>query len=702
MYQTNNSIPYHSGSKKNNSQESFDFSPVPSRTHLQSVLDSNSNLNNKSDSTLFHYYSNNTPKSSNTNNNSRFARDSRRTSTHAYNASQHSFNTTQPLDEPQGPFENTAMLSHSHTPRQFQQQQQYPDDEYEMVNLNNRDLPPLPPQPPQSNSTSSSNTLNPRTYDNTNLQSPTPSDPFSNKHFFQSESDKLEEGEFFSENERDRFRRNESNRLQTLRSKPRFHWTKLPYFTIVITTIQVVVFIVELVRMAQLTGSAFQTAPYFNPMLGPSTYLFINMGARYVPCMHQVKDVTDDTSILFPCPNSTTVDTYVCSLNELCGLSGLPIVDNKYIPDQWYRIFIPIFLHAGFLHIIFNLLLQVTMGASMERHIGILKYAVIYIASGIAGFLLGANFTPVGIASTGASGALFGVVATNIMLFIFTGKKNTNMYGTKHYTLFICIMIGEIVISLVLGLLPGLDNFSHIGGFAMGILLAILLLKDPYWVYIDGIISYRLNPSLWQQFLNNWNPLFAKEDKKNTQFIIWCAARAIALILAIVYFVALAKNFFDSDLDQSNNCSWCKYINCIPVHDWCDIGQVTVSQQSGTATATTSPTAVLSDMEPVTATTDPTLTTTTGVGQVITTTIVTPLPTSIENPNAVDSGDDGNNNQKRDINIIKQSHVFEQQKLIHNKQIQANGFVEEQNLGGGIYIIIAMFTFMFLKKKRLI
>lgn len=216
----------------------------------------------------------------------------------------------------------------------------------------------------------------------------------------------------------------------------------------------------------------------------------------------QIKDITDDTSILFPCANSTSIDTYVCSLSELCGLTKLKLSSDgsAYLPDQWYRIFIPIFLHAGFLHIIFNLLLQVTMGSSIERNIGIIKYAIIYISSGIGGFLLGANFTPQGIASTGALGALFGIVATNIILFIYTGKKNTNMYGTKHYALFICIMIGEIVISLVLGLLPGLDNFSHIGGFAMGILSSIVVLKDPFWVFIDGIITYPKNPSTCNNF----------------------------------------------------------------------------------------------------------------------------------------------------------------------------------------------------------
>lgn len=381
--------------------------------------------------------------------------------------------------------------------------------------------------------------------------------------------------------EYEKMRKNEKARLKQLRRKPRFHYTKLPYFTILVTLIQVSVFIAELARMSSLTGSAFQTKPYFNPMLGPSTYLMINMGARYAPCMQSIKGITNDTTINFPCPNSTTTDTNVCSLNELCGLSGVPIKDDAYQPHQWYRIITPIFLHAGFLHIIFNLLLQVTMGASIERSIGFIKYAIIYLTSGISGFLLGANFSPNGIASTGASGALFGVVATNIMMFVYCGKKNTNIYGTKKYGLFIFIMIMEIIISLVLGLLPGMDNFSHIGGFAMGILMAILLLPDPFFVYIDGIITYHARDDTMQQFRNNWNPMYNWEDKIPSRFYIWCGIRIVCLVLAIVYIAMLVKNFFNSGENPiDNNCSWCKYINCIPVNGWCDIGEVTVETEN--------------------------------------------------------------------------------------------------------------------------
>lgn len=383
------------------------------------------------------------------------------------------------------------------------------------------------------------------------------------------------------DDEYEKIRKNEKARLKQLRRKPRFHFTRLPYFTILVTLIQVCVFIAELAKMAQLTGSAFQTQPYFNPMLGPSTYLMINMGARYAPCMQSIKGITNDTTINFPCPNSTDTDTNVCSLNELCGLSGIPVKDDVYKPHQWYRIITPIFLHAGFLHILFNLLLQVTMGASIERHIGLIKYAIIYLLSGISGFLLGANFSPNGIASTGASGALFGIVATNIIMFVYCGKKNTNIYGTKKYGLFIFIMIMEIIISLVLGLLPGMDNFSHIGGFAMGLLIAIILLPDPFFVYVDGIITYHAHHNTMQQFRDNWNPMYNMEDKITSRFYIWCGVRVTCLVLAVVYLALLIKNFFKSGENPTdNNCSWCKYINCIPVNGWCDIGEVTVESEN--------------------------------------------------------------------------------------------------------------------------
>lgn len=468
-------------------------------------------------------------------------------------------------------------------------------------------------------------------------------------------------------NEETKIRQNERQRLKQLRSLPRFHYSRLPYFGIVVTIIQVAVFIAELAKMAQLTGSAFQTKPYFNPMLGPSTYVIINMGARYVPCMNGVKGITTDASLNYPCPNSTSLETNVCNLNELCGLSGIPLVDGEYSPHQWYRIITPIFLHAGFLHIIFNLLLQISMGYSIERRIGSIKYAIIYLISGISGFLLGANFTPSGIASSGASGSLFGIVATNILMFVYCGRKNTNMYGTKKYGLFLAIMVGEIVVSFVLGLLPGLDNFSHIGGFAIGLLTSIILLQDPYFVYEDGIITYHSKVSVWQQFLNNWNPMYNFQDKIRSRFLIWIGVRVICFILVVVYFVLISNNFFEKEvITEANNCSWCKYISCIPVNNWCEMGTLQVQNQSSSS----SDSSTNSDNDST----------------------QSDIPDSIENSGS-------SSPTKRSLDTFFQlpeplggNHIDSGIPDVHSIQVQ--------NIGLAFFIVMGLITVRFLKTKR--
>ncbi|CAK9436818.1 uncharacterized protein LODBEIA_P13400 [Lodderomyces beijingensis] len=549
--------------------------------------------------------------------------------------------------------------------------------EYEMTTIDrdqdrdrDRDLPALPDTQLANNYRNPFND----TFDNI----PLPQTNYFNSQMDQAPNQNGDSSEYDMDK---RSKRNERNRIRSLRSKPRFHYTRLPYFTIIITLIQVIVFMVELAKMASLTGSAFQTSPYFNPMLGPSTYLLIYMGARYVPCMHQIVGITDDTTITFPCANSTSIDTYTCSLSDLCGLSGIPTFDNgtKFAPNQWYRIFIPIFLHAGFLHILFNLLLQLTMGASIERNIGILKYAIIYIASGIAGFLLGANFTPQGIASTGASGSLFGVVATNIILFIYAGKKNSNMYGTKHYKLFIFFMFCEIVVSFVLGLLPGLDNFSHLGGFAMGILTAVLLLKDPFWIFQDGIITYRKNPTTWEQFVNNWNPLYAYEDKIPQRFVIWSAVRVVALVLIIIYFVLLSKNFFNNKENSAESCTWCKYFNCIPVKGWCDIGEVTVTTEPSGPTATATPSQ-----------------TTTPAPMYTTSIYTTTVPTTAVAPQGNTEGTNGG--FKRQVEVFE--NTFAEKNTTARKL--GLGIAEQPAVGLGLYFIVTFLMLSFLKKKKIL
>lgn len=386
--------------------------------------------------------------------------------------------------------------------------------------------------------------------------------------------------------------------------KQKLKWHERPLVVYTISCIQIIVFIVEFIKMWVLTGSPFQTKPTFNPMLGPSSYLLINMGASFSPCMHYIKGITTrphsgslHENLLFPCANSTSDDTFVCSLAELCGGIRDFTSDNQFIPNQWWRFITPIFLHSGLVHIGFNLLLQIKLGGTIETQIGHLRFSFIYFASGIAGFILGGNFSPNGIANTGCSGCLFGLIALDLLDLLFNWKD----YIRPKTALVIHIV--EILISFGIGLLPGLDNFSHIGGFFMGLMLGTAVLRNPGFVSCRCKLN-RIDTEDDEDLLTSISPPFAKtsslstliatsykKPKINTENIktqltkfyknkplvwyFWSALRLVAISLAITYFALLIVIF--NDQDSRPKCSWCKCLSCIPVKGWCDIGNLSTT-----------------------------------------------------------------------------------------------------------------------------
>ncbi|EFR04794.1 rhomboid family membrane protein [Nannizzia gypsea CBS 118893] len=367
-------------------------------------------------------------------------------------------------------------------------------------------------------------------------------------------------------------------RRPSRRRKQGYFAKKIAWVTYITSLVQIVVFIVELVRNAQLTGSPIMTKPSFNPMIGPSPYVQINLGARFVPCMRNVDKLQNSPDpVVFPCPNTTTTEPK-CRLSELCGFDGVPdpkpggSLDDKPEPNQWFRFIVPMFLHAGLVHIGFNLFAQLSIGADMERAIGWWRYAIVYFSSGIFGFVLGGNFAAPAIASTGASGCLFGIFALCVLdLFYTWGKKQRPWVD-------LMFMLITVAISFVLGLLPGLDNFSHIGGFLTGLVLGICILRSPD--------TLRERIGVKTPYVSMGGNVGADEDQKKfykqpVSFFQgrkplwwgWWLLRAGALIGIIVSFIVLINNFYK----YRTTCSWCKYLSCLPISNWCEIGDFTTT-----------------------------------------------------------------------------------------------------------------------------
>ncbi|KAH7041561.1 uncharacterized protein B0I36DRAFT_235755 [Microdochium trichocladiopsis] len=351
---------------------------------------------------------------------------------------------------------------------------------------------------------------------------------------------------------------------------------RIPFMVYLFTIIQVGVFIGELVKSAQLTGSPIQTQPSVSPMLGPSQQVLINMGSRYAPCMRNQPGVQDSTiAINWVCPQSTTQDPEAavnkCTLQQVCGFGNSvpnplyqtpPGLKQDPAPNQWYRFIIPIFMHAGFVHIGFNLLLQLTIGKDIERAIGSIRFFLVYMSAGIFGFVMGGNFASPNTSSTGASGSLFGIIAITLLDLLYSWSDR------RHPGRELIFIIIEILISLALGLLPGLDNFSHIGGFIVGICVGVSVLHSPNSLRrrigedhfggpsYSGLGTPGVSSVAFPAFYRN--PIGFFKGRKGLWWA-WWILRAAFLVMVIAVFIVLLNSFYAN----TSSCSWCKYLSCV-------------------------------------------------------------------------------------------------------------------------------------------
>ncbi|KAJ3396668.1 hypothetical protein HDU92_002294 [Lobulomyces angularis] len=219
---------------------------------------------------------------------------------------------------------------------------------------------------------------------------------------------------------------------------------KSPTFLLLLTVLQILLFILSLVFNYLETGYFLQVAP-FNIMIGPSTSVLVRMGSRYSPCM---KPVYNETEV--KCLQGMKSEGAKCTIQEVCGFNSAFISNGN--PNQWFRFIVPIFLHGGVVHLLLNLSIQINTGFSLERSFGSIRMFIVYFISGIGGFLFSANFngtTP----SVGASGSLYGLIAVLLVDLMYTWKETKGPFKQLlKITLFIvfAFLIGNIDSSVIL------------------------------------------------------------------------------------------------------------------------------------------------------------------------------------------------------------------------------------------------------------
>jgi rhomboid protease GluP len=145
---------------------------------------------------------------------------------------------------------------------------------------------------------------------------------------------------------------------------------------------------------------------------------------------------------------------------------------------EYWRLVTATFLHAGLIHIGFNMMALMQFGPALEELYGSPRYLFLYVVTGAFGFLLStfALFPAAryGASSLGASGSLLGVLGA--ILAVTTKRGGSYMRELRSR------LIGSLVLLFALGFLHimNMDNWAHGGGLAAGFLLGkIFVDREP-------------------------------------------------------------------------------------------------------------------------------------------------------------------------------------------------------------------------------
>lgn len=132
---------------------------------------------------------------------------------------------------------------------------------------------------------------------------------------------------------------------------------------------------------------------------------------------------------------------------------------------EWYRLVTSLFAHGGPLHLLFNALAIVSL-AGLERRLGSLTYAGVFLAAGAGGNLAQIAVSPTPV--VGASGAIFGLLG--VMLAIAPATP-LHIMGIVPVPAAILLPGYAALVLLVPGIetLAPIAHFAHLGGLVVGI-----------------------------------------------------------------------------------------------------------------------------------------------------------------------------------------------------------------------------------------
>ncbi len=178
-------------------------------------------------------------------------------------------------------------------------------------------------------------------------------------------------------------------------------------------------------------------------------------------------------------------EMHLQSSNQLNGFINEygAIPDNIVNGKDYYSLFTNMFLHAGWMHLIGNMIFLWIFADNIEASIGNIKFLLFYLGGGIAASIIHVALNSHSIIpSVGASGAISAVMGTYLIMFPASRVKVLVLYFFRSFYISAIIFLGIwIAMQLFNGFSSlggdqnagGVAHWAHIGGFAFGLVYGL-------------------------------------------------------------------------------------------------------------------------------------------------------------------------------------------------------------------------------------
>lgn len=153
------------------------------------------------------------------------------------------------------------------------------------------------------------------------------------------------------------------------------------------------------------------------------------------------------------------------------------LIPEKVSTGEWWRLLNANFLHFGIVHLATNMFALFFLGRLVELNIGVSKYLLIYLISGIGSMftctLVYQQSGESNVTLMGASAAIMGLIGTLLAIALQIWLKQKNPLNAKRLRTVILVIVLQFILD---NLIPQISFYSHLFGFIIGFLVSATLL----------------------------------------------------------------------------------------------------------------------------------------------------------------------------------------------------------------------------------